>query len=139
MSHPVIRRHPNRGTKPTISETAAKFQSILAAELGLEEEQITPDKTWNDLGLDGLDQLEIVMALEEEFKVAIRTEDVELRKTVGQAIDALFELQIACFERKKPAVERIREEGSQTEHEHFGIHSWNRFFADLRGNGILQR
>jgi acyl carrier protein len=41
----------------------------------------------DDLGADSLDVVELVMALEEEFKIEIGDEDAEKITTVKQAID----------------------------------------------------
>ncbi|KAI8146401.1 mitochondrial type II fatty acid synthase component [Fennellomyces sp. T-0311] len=41
----------------------------------------------NDLGLDSLDAVEVVMAIEEEFGVEIPDKDADEIKSVGQAVD----------------------------------------------------
>ncbi|ORY79461.1 acyl carrier protein-like protein [Protomyces lactucae-debilis] len=41
----------------------------------------------NDLGLDSLDTVEVVMAIEEEFSVEIPDKEADEIKSVGQAID----------------------------------------------------
>lgn len=41
----------------------------------------------NDLGLDSLDTVEVVMAIEEEFNVEIPDKDADEIKSVGQAIE----------------------------------------------------
>jgi len=42
-----------------------------------------------DLGADSLDEVEIVMAIEEEFGIEISDEDAMKIKTVGEAVDYL--------------------------------------------------
>jgi NADH dehydrogenase (ubiquinone) 1 alpha/beta subcomplex 1 len=50
--------------------------------------QVTPDAHFqNDLGLDSLDTVEIVMALEEEFKFEIPDNEADKISTVSLAID----------------------------------------------------
>ena len=52
------------------------------------EEQVTPEaKFIEDLGADSLDQVELVMALEEEFHSEIPDEEAEKLVTVGDAIE----------------------------------------------------
>jgi acyl carrier protein len=56
--------------------------------LGVSEDQITDDaKFIEDLGADSLDQVELIMALEEEFGADIPDEDAEKMTTVGKAVE----------------------------------------------------
>ena len=50
--------------------------------------QVTDDAAFvDDLGADSLDTVELVMALEEEFKLEIPDEEAEKITTVGQAVE----------------------------------------------------
>ena len=49
--------------------------------------QQLPDSFIDDLGADSLDQVELVMALEEEFSTEIPEEEAEKLQTVGSVID----------------------------------------------------
>ena len=70
-----------------MSEVAEKVKKIVVEQLGVSEDQITPEaKFIEDLGADSLDQVELVMALEEEFGSDIPDEDAEKLTTVGDAI-----------------------------------------------------
>lgn len=42
-----------------------------------------------DLGFDSLDEIELVMAMEEEFEIEIGDEEAESVKTIGQAVDLI--------------------------------------------------
>jgi len=67
---------------------ADKVKSIIVEQLGVDEEEVTPDASFvDDLGADSLDTVELVMALEEEFGTEIPDEDAEKITTVQQAID----------------------------------------------------
>jgi len=67
--------------------TAEKVKKIVVEQLGVAEDQVTEDaKFIEDLGADSLDQVELVMALEEEFGSDIPDEDAEKLTTVGDAI-----------------------------------------------------
>jgi acyl carrier protein len=46
----------------------------------------------NDLGLDSLDTVEVVMAIEEEFSIEIPDKDADEIRTVGDAIEYIFDL-----------------------------------------------
>ena len=70
-----------------MSSVADKVKKIVVEQLGVSEDQVTPEaKFIEDLGDDSLDQVELVMALEEEFGSEIPDEDAEKLTTVGDAI-----------------------------------------------------
>lgn len=65
-----------------------RVKKIIAEQLGVKEEQITPQASFvDDLGADSLDIVELVMALEEEFECEIPDEEAEKITNVKQAID----------------------------------------------------
>ncbi len=69
-----------------------KVRSIIAEQLGVKPEQVTPQASFiDDLGADSLDTVELVMALEEEFGIEIPDEDAEKMVTVGDAIKYIEE------------------------------------------------
>ncbi|MBQ9754219.1 MAG: acyl carrier protein [Lentisphaeria bacterium] len=79
----------------TKDEIRAKIKSIVTEGLGVSEDQVTDDAQFSqDLGADSLDQVELVMALEEEFGAEIRDEDADKLNTVGDAI-AYIESRLA--------------------------------------------
>ena len=70
-----------------MSAIADKVKKIIVDQLGVSEDQVTPEaKLIEDLGADSLDQVELIMALEEEFGADIPDEDAEKLQTVGDAI-----------------------------------------------------
>jgi acyl carrier protein len=70
------------------SDIYERVIKIVAEQLSVEKAEITRASSFaNDLGADSLDQVELVMALEEEFKIEIPDEDAEKITTVGDAVD----------------------------------------------------
>ena len=70
-----------------MSTTADKVKEIIVNQLGVSPDQAIPEaKFIEDLGADSLDQVELIMALEEEFGADIPDEDAEKLTTVGDAI-----------------------------------------------------
>ncbi len=71
-----------------------KVKGIIVEQLGVDLNEVTPTASFaDDLGADSLDQVELVMALEEEFKIEINDEDAEKIKTVQDAIKYITENQ----------------------------------------------
>ena len=67
---------------------ADKVKSIIVEQLGVDEEEVTPDASFvDDLGADSLDTVELVMAFEENFGIEIPDEDAEKIATVKDAVD----------------------------------------------------
>jgi len=64
-----------------------KVAKILAAELGVDEDQVTLDaNVMDDLGADSLDVVTLLMAFEEEFGLSIDDGEAENFKTVGDIV-----------------------------------------------------
>jgi acyl carrier protein len=71
-------------------EPMERIKKILVDRLGIDESKITENSSFlDDLGLDSLDIVELIMALEEEFDIEIPDKDAEKMKTVGDAIKYL--------------------------------------------------
>jgi acyl carrier protein len=69
-----------------------RVKKIVVEQLGVEESQVTKEASFvDDLGADSLDTVELVMALEEEFKLEIPDEEAEKISTVGQAVKYIEE------------------------------------------------
>jgi acyl carrier protein len=65
-----------------------RVKNIVVEQLGVEPEQVTTEASFvDDLGADSLDNVELVMALEEEFGMEIPDEEAEKIRTVGEAIN----------------------------------------------------
>mgnify|MGYP001450541230 FL=1 len=68
----------------------AKVIDIIANQLGVEKEAVTPEAgVIDDLGADSLDVVELVMALEEAFDIEIPDDDAERIRTVKDIFDYL--------------------------------------------------
>ena len=65
-----------------------KIKSIVADQLGVDEDQVTEDASFvDDLGADSLDTVELIMAFEEEFDIEIPDEDAQKIKTVKDVME----------------------------------------------------
>ena len=67
---------------------ADKVKSIIVEQLGVDEEEVTPDASFvDDLGADSLDTVELVMAFEEEFGIEIPDDDAEKITRAKEAVE----------------------------------------------------
>jgi acyl carrier protein len=74
------------------SGIANKVRTIITEKLGVEHAILTDKASFaGDLGLDSLDVLETLMAIEKEFGIKITDEDAEKLTTVGSVIDYVTE------------------------------------------------
>jgi acyl carrier protein len=72
------------------NETKAKVVDIIANQLGVDKEIITPEAhVIDDLEADSLDIVELVMALEEAFDLEIPDDDAEKIRTVQDVFQYL--------------------------------------------------
>ncbi len=68
-------------------EVEARVLIVLRGIEKLSSASITPSSSFDDLGLDSLDQVEVVMQLEEEFCVDLYDPDAAKITTVPQAVE----------------------------------------------------
>jgi acyl carrier protein len=65
-----------------------RVKSIIVEQLGVDADEVTPDASFvEDLGADSLDQVELIMAFEEEFGVEISDDEAEKIRKVKDAVD----------------------------------------------------
>jgi len=75
-------------------DVLTKVKSVVAEKLNVGEDQITTEaKFVEDLGADSLDQVELIMALEDEFDMKIPEEEAEQLVTVGSALNYIISKQ----------------------------------------------
>ena len=71
-------------------EVVSRIKKVITNHLGVKEDKVTENaKFIEDLGADSLDQVELVMALEEEFKCEIPDDAAEKIVTVKDAIELI--------------------------------------------------
>jgi acyl carrier protein len=71
-----------------MSDIEAKVKGIICEQLNVAEEEVVLEASFvDDLGADSLDQVELIMAMEEEFDLSIPDEDAETIATVQDAIN----------------------------------------------------
>ena len=69
-----------------------KIREIMVDTLSCDGDRITMDSRLNeDLGIDSLDAVEIIMAIEEEYGIEIPDEDAEKFQKVSDLVDFVEE------------------------------------------------
>ncbi len=66
-----------------------KVIDIITREQHLDPSVVKPDSTFAELGIDSLDGVNILFALEQEFKIDIPDSIAQNMRSVGQVVDAL--------------------------------------------------
>jgi acyl carrier protein len=72
-------------------DTLTKIIDIVASKLEIDKKTITTDATFQDLGADSLDLLEIIMRLEEQFGLEVNDEDAEKMQRMQEVVDYINE------------------------------------------------
>lgn len=96
MSRWISQRLPwHQAPEPPVVPRASlwpKVHDILTKQLGVHPTGITPQADFvKDLGVDSLDAIELVMAVEEEFGIEITDEEAEKLLTVADLLRYLEE------------------------------------------------
>jgi len=69
-------------------DTIERTRRVIAEQLGMSETDLKREqKLVDDLGADSLDLIELVMAIEDEFRIEIPDLDAEKLITVGEVED----------------------------------------------------
>jgi acyl carrier protein len=69
-----------------------QLRALISASCGLPYSAITDDAVLTrDLGLDSLDTVDLVLQMEDQFRVSIPDEDYSKLQTVGQINDYLIQ------------------------------------------------
>ena len=71
-----------------MNDIEQRVKKVIAEQLSINEADIKNESAFiEDLGADSLDTVELVMALEDAFKIEIPDDQQEKLRTVQQAID----------------------------------------------------
>lgn len=73
-------------------ELTTRVTSIIAATQHLPQEKITADSTFEELGIDSLDGINILFAVESEFNINIPDEAAQSLRSVRDVIDGIAKL-----------------------------------------------
>jgi acyl carrier protein len=72
-----------------------RVRTIIAASKRIPEERVTIDSPFEELGIDSMDAVEILFALENEFDISIPDEEVKTVRNVRQMAEGVERLLAA--------------------------------------------
>ncbi|WFC95464.1 mitochondrial acyl carrier protein [Malassezia brasiliensis] len=88
VAFPSLARSYASGGGLSKDEIKTRIEDVLKSFEKVDPAQVTPTASFTgDLGLDSLDAVEVVMAIEEEFNIEIPDAEADNITTVQQAID----------------------------------------------------
>jgi len=70
----------------TLYESVA---DVIASRFGIDRDEVTPEASFDDLGLDSLSQIELVTALRKHLGVAIDDDEMAELSTVSEVVATL--------------------------------------------------
>ena len=71
------------------SETQERVFSIIAKTQHIPVETVAIDKTFEELKIDSLDAINIVFAVEEEFKIAVPDDQLASLRSIRDVVDGI--------------------------------------------------
>lgn len=78
----------------TRDEIQQQLIAIVRQEKKIPDDQLHPDTLLADAGIDSLDSLSILFAIEEQFKISIPDTDARGIRTFGDMIDVVERLAV---------------------------------------------
>lgn len=85
-----VRSYLPRNSMP--DELAEKVMEAIASSKRIPRERVSLDSTLEDLGLDSLDQLNLLFALESDFNISIPDEEAKSIRTVSEMVEGVRKL-----------------------------------------------
>ena len=72
------------------NEAFSKFTDNAVEVLAVDPTKVTMETSFEDLGADSLDLVELVMALEETFDIEVAEDELKEIRTVGEAFELVY-------------------------------------------------
>jgi len=74
-------------------DTYSSVLQVVSEKLKKDKEAIIKAQTFQELGVDSLDMVEMIMKLEEHFAIEINDEDAEKLTSIDQVVDYIHTLR----------------------------------------------
>jgi acyl carrier protein len=76
-------------------ELIERVRKVIATSKRIPEDRVTIDSAFEELGIDSMDAVEILFALENEFDISIPDEEVKHVRNVRQMVEGVEKLVAA--------------------------------------------
>jgi acyl carrier protein len=76
-------------------ELTERVRKVIATSKRIPEDRVTVDSAFEELGIDSMDAVEILFALENEFDISIPDEEVKSVRNVRQMVEGVERLLAA--------------------------------------------
>jgi acyl carrier protein len=76
-------------------ELIERVRKVIATSKRIPEDRVTIDSSFEELGIDSMDAVEILFALENEFDISIPDEEVKTVRNVRQMVEGVEKLLAA--------------------------------------------
>lgn len=79
-----------------MSEETSTFTTVkemIVDRFGVKEDRVTEEMTFDDLGADSLDVVELVMEIEDRFNIQFDDDRIESLNNIGDAVRYIDELR----------------------------------------------
>jgi len=73
-------------------ELIERVRKVIATSKRIPEDRVTIDSAFEELGIDSMDAVEILFALENEFDISIPDEEVKAVRNVRQMVEGVERL-----------------------------------------------
>ncbi len=76
-------------TSPTKEDVTERIATAITS-FGPERDQVVPEATWSQLGIDSLHLVELAEIASEDYGVQVQGQDLQELETVGEAIELIW-------------------------------------------------
>ncbi|MGX7106835.1 acyl carrier protein [Hutsoniella sourekii] len=68
-------------------------KSMIVERFGVQDESVTESMSFDDLGADSLDIVELVMELEDKYNIQFEDDKIEKLNTIGDAVNYIDQVR----------------------------------------------
>ena len=74
-------------------DTFENVCGVIKSRFEINETNLEKETTWEEIGADSIDLVDLITEIEDEFEISIPDEEFENLKTIGDLVDLVDELR----------------------------------------------